>query len=206
MNSGSSRRRMTLRRWNAASAVITVVMACLALMIVPAHRDVLLRRLTESSQALRIGELWALVATSLCAILGSQHEDFPRFADPTVHPMASGTLLALMAVHAASSVAPGLKASNLTHRGIVSRGPYAWVRHPADTCKNLAWWIGSIPLVGQAFAAGWLDGLMAAGSVAGWTALCVLRALTEEDHLRSVDGDYAAYARRVRYRFIPGVV
>lgn len=47
---------------------------------------------------------------------------------------------------------------------------------------------------------------MAAGSVAGWTALCVLRALTEEDHLRSVDGDYAAYARRVRYRFIPGVV
>ena len=34
----------------------------------------------------------------------------------------------------------------------------------------------------------------------------LLRALTEEDHLRSVDGDYAAYARRVRYRFIPGVV
>lgn len=140
------------------------------------------------------------------AILGSQHEDFPRFADPTVHPMANGSLLALMAVYAASSVALGLEASNLTHLGIVSRGPYAWVRHPADTCKHLAWWIGSIPLVGQAFAAGWLDGLMAAGSVAGWTALCVLRALTEEDHLRSVGGDYAAHARRVRYRFIPGVV
>ncbi len=85
--------------------------------------------------------------------------------------MAHGTPLALMAVYAASSVALGLKASNPTHRGIVSRGPYAWVRHPADICKNLAWWIGSTPLVGQAFAAGRLDGLMAAGSVAGWTAL-----------------------------------
>ena len=47
---------------------------------------------------------------------------------------------------------------------------------------------------------------MAAVSVAGWTALYVLRALNEEDRLRGVDGDYAACTRRVRYRFIPGVV
>ena len=38
-----------------------------------------------------------------------------------------------------------------------------------------------------------------------WTMLYVLRALTEEDHLRKVDGDYAAYAASVRYRFIPGL-
>jgi protein-S-isoprenylcysteine O-methyltransferase Ste14 len=41
--------------------------------------------------------------------------------------------------------------------------------------------------------------------VLGWTLIYVLRALTEEDHLRSVDGEYAAYAAKVRYRFIPGV-
>ena len=39
----------------------------------------------------------------------------------------------------------------------------------------------------------------------GWSTLYVLRALTEEDHLRSVDSEYAAYAEKVRYRFIPGV-
>ena len=33
----------------------------------------------------------------------------------------------------------------------------------------------------------------------------LLRALTEEDHLRRVDGEYAASAAKVRYRFIPGV-
>ena len=40
----------------------------------------------------------------------------------------------------------------------------------------------------------------------GWSMIYLLRALTEEDHLRRVDGDYAAYASRVRWRFIPGVV
>jgi hypothetical protein len=30
--------------------------------------------------------------------------------------------------------------------------------------------------------------------------------VTEEDHLRSVDGEYASYAAEVHYRFIPGVV
>jgi len=36
--------------------------------------------------------------------------------------------------------------------------------------------------------------------------LYALRAVTEEDHLRGVDDEYAAYADKVRYRFIPGVV
>jgi protein-S-isoprenylcysteine O-methyltransferase Ste14 len=139
------------------------------------------------------------------AVLGSQHEDFPQFANATVHVLANGTIIVLMAVYAAASVALGLKASNLTHRGIVSSGPYALVRHPAYTCKNIAWWIGSVPLVSLAFDRGVVEGLMALASVVGWTLLYVLRALTEEDHLRRVDGDYAAYAARVRHRFIPGL-
>jgi protein-S-isoprenylcysteine O-methyltransferase Ste14 len=49
-------------------------------------------------------------------------------------------------------------------------------------------------------------GISALASVVGWTMIYVLRALTEEDHLKRVDGEYAAYAQQVRYRFIPGVV
>lgn len=139
-------------------------------------------------------------------ILGSQHSDFPKFDDPTVHLSLNLLLLALMATYASASVALGWKASNLTHRGIIARGPYSVIRHPAYTCKNMAWWIGSIPLVSTAFSGSLLDGLQALGSVVGWTAVYVLRALTEEDHLRSVDGEYASYAQKVRYRFIPGLV
>ncbi len=140
------------------------------------------------------------------AVLGSNVTDFPQFDDPTTHLILNLLLLLLMTLYASASVALGLKASNLTHRGIVARGPYAWVRHPAYAAKNMAWWIGSIPLVSAAFAESTFTGVSALASVIGWTMLYVLRALTEEDHLRSVDDAYAAYATRVRHRFIPGVV
>lgn len=155
---------------------------------------------------------WA--ATILCyppfnmlsgRILGSQVSDFPRFDDPTVHVLLNVVLLVLMAIYASASVALGLKASNLTHRGIVGRGPYAFVRHPAYVCKNMAWWIGSIPMVSLAFDYRFYDGCLAIASVVGWSMVYALRALTEENHLRGVDGEYAAYAEKVRYRFIPGI-
>jgi hypothetical protein len=138
-------------------------------------------------------------------ILGSPVSDFPQFDNPDVHMVLNIVLLVLMAIYASASVALGLKASNLTHRGIISRGPYRFVRHPAYTCKNMAWWIGSMPVVIAAFEKSVGAGVIALGSVAAWTALYGLRALTEEDHLRKVDGEYAAYAEKVRYRFIPGV-
>lgn len=139
------------------------------------------------------------------AVLGAQRSDFPQFDDPTLHMVLNVTLLLLMAAYASASVALGLKASNLTHRGIVTRGPYAFVRHPAYVCKNLAWWIGASPVVATAFGQSLTAGLLSVASVVAWSLLYVLRAVTEEDHLRSVDSDYAAYAARVRHRFIPGV-
>jgi protein-S-isoprenylcysteine O-methyltransferase Ste14 len=140
------------------------------------------------------------------ALLGAQRSDFPQFDDPTLHLALNLLLLLLMAIYASASAALGLKASNLTHRGIVARGPYAFVRHPAYLCKNLAWWIGAAPLVVAAFDLSFVQGIASAGSVLAWSALYVLRALTEEDHLRKVDGEYAIYAAKVRYRFIPGVI
>lgn len=143
--------------------------------------------------------------TVTATILGVQYTDFPQFEHPTVHLTLNLLLLALMAVYAGASVALGLKASNLTHRGIVARGPYAVVRHPAYACKNAAWWIGSAPLVAAAFGRGWYEGLLSVASLLGWTLLYLLRALTEEDHLRRVDDEYDRYAAKVRFRFLPGV-
>jgi protein-S-isoprenylcysteine O-methyltransferase Ste14 len=138
-------------------------------------------------------------------VLGWQVNDFPQFENPSVHLALNIALLALMAIYSWASLALGLKASNLTHRGIVARGPYTYVRHPAYACKNLAWWIGAVPLVSLAFNHSIYEGILSVASVAGWSMLYLLRALTEEDHLRGVDGEYAAYEAKVHYRFFPGV-
>ncbi|MBK8959723.1 MAG: DUF1295 domain-containing protein [Proteobacteria bacterium] len=100
----------------------------------------------------------------------------------------------------------GWKASNLTHRGIVSGGPYRYIRHPAYTAKNIAWWIASVPAFTLAWQASAMQGLQVAGATLAWSGLYVLRALTEEDHLRSVDEHYSKYCEAVRFRFLPGLI
>lgn len=138
-------------------------------------------------------------------ILGGNVTEFPQFEHPVTHIAVNTLLLVLMAIYASASVALNLKASNLTHRGIISHGPYRFVRHPAYACKNLAWWLGTLPAILTAWKGSAWDTLIVVGSAGAWTAVYVLRALTEEDHLRTVDGEYDTYCLRVRYRFVPGV-
>ena len=135
-----------------------------------------------------------------------QSSDFPVFENTFVHLGVNITLLLAMTVFAWSSVALGFKASNLTNRGIVSRGPYRFVRHPAYAAKNFAWWLGALPALGFLLTTGNWKGLAySLLALLGWTTIYVLRALTEERHLRLLDNGYAQYAHQVRWRFIPGV-
>jgi protein-S-isoprenylcysteine O-methyltransferase Ste14 len=140
------------------------------------------------------------------SIMGWTPIDFPQFETPVVHVSVNFLLLSLMAIYTSASVALNFKASNLTHRGIIATGPYRFIRHPAYTCKNLAWWIAAIPGVTAAYEASFFQFASAIASVAGWSIIYTLRALTEEDHLRKVDGEYDNYCQRVRYRFIPGLL
>jgi len=136
-----------------------------------------------------------------------QSNDFPHFANSTVHYLANATLLVSLGIYSWASVALGFKASNLTNRGIVSHGPYAHVRHPAYIAKNFAWWIGAMPTLYVAFSSG--DARIAGYSLlalCGWTTIYALRAITEERHLLLLDNGYAQYMERVKWRFIPGVI
>lgn len=136
-----------------------------------------------------------------------QSSDFPHFASDTVHFVANSALLLALTIYSWASVALGFKASNLTNRGIVSHGPYAFVRHPAYAAKNLAWWIGALPNLYLVFASG---NARAAGyallALLGWTAIYALRAITEERHLLLANNGYAQYMQRVKWRFIPGIL
>lgn len=102
-----------------------------------------------------------------------------------------GLLVVLTGIYAWATVAFGLRFSNLTHRGILTHGPYRWTRHPAYLSKNLFWWCSSLPFltVGHSIT----DMVRNCAMLAATNAVYYWRARTEEKHL-SADPDYRAYS------------
>lgn len=135
-----------------------------------------------------------------------QSSDFPQFTNDAVHVAVNVTVLASLGIFSWASIALGWKASNLTNRGIVTRGPYRYVRHPAYAAKNLAWWLGALPTLAMMISIGsWQAIAYSLGATFGWTAIYAFRALTEERHLLMIDNGYARYMQQVRWRFVPGI-
>jgi len=92
-------------------------------------------------------------------------------------------------IYALSTVAFGLRFSNLTHRGIITDGPYRWSKHPAYISKNLSWWLISMPFLSLP---GWGESLRNCALLLLLNLIYYLRAKTEERHLGR-DAVYLAY-------------
>ncbi|HEX7872682.1 MAG TPA: isoprenylcysteine carboxylmethyltransferase family protein [Sphingobium sp.] len=100
-------------------------------------------------------------------------------------------LAMLTGVYAWATVAFGPRFSNLTHRGIITHGPYRLTRHPAYVSKNLFWWLSVLPfLVTSDNPATAIRNTLLLGIV---SAIYYWRARTEEKHL-SADPAYRAYS------------
>ena len=110
---------------------------------------------------------------------------------PVVHAFWAAVIIVLTMIYALSTVAFGLRFSNLTHRGIVTSGPYRFTKHPAYLSKNLSWWLISVPFISHI---GWLDAVRHCVLLVFLNLIYFLRARTEERHL-SQDPAYLAYSR-----------
>jgi len=89
-----------------------------------------------------------------------------------------------------ANVSFGCRFSNLTHRGIITNGPYRLMKHPSYFFKNVSWWLISVPFLSQespALAVQHIAGLL------GVNAIYFIRAKAEERHL-SEDPIYVQYA------------
>jgi protein-S-isoprenylcysteine O-methyltransferase Ste14 len=89
-----------------------------------------------------------------------------------------------------SNVTFGLRFSNLTHRGILTNGPFRFTKHPSYISKNIAWWMISLPFLSTV---GWQEALLNCVALLFVNAIYVVRAKIEERHLME-DPVYVAYA------------
>jgi protein-S-isoprenylcysteine O-methyltransferase Ste14 len=121
--------------------------------------------------------------------------DIAVAADESTRRLFTVAVTLLWAVFVWASLSLGFKASNLTSRGVVARGPYRFVRHPAYAAKLMVWYIQGV-----------VFGEFSVGILLAFTVIYVLRALTEEWHLLATDPAYQEYRRTVRWRFMPFVL
>jgi CheY-like chemotaxis protein len=124
------------------------------------------------------------------------YDTYQIFTNHYVLAIILALVLLLYTIYVWSTVTLGLKFSNLTNRGIVTNGPFKYVRHPAYSAKNIAWWVDNTFV---------LTNIWATLSLMAWNVIYILRGTTEEKHLEN-DKEYKKYQEKVKYRFIPKVV
>lgn len=105
-------------------------------------------------------------------------------------------IIMLYVVFIWGTVALGVRFSNLSNKGIIARGPYKYIRHPAYASKNIAWWFEHLQ---------YMKGLNNVLPLLCWNMIYTLRAITEEKHLMK-DPEYREYMKKVKYMFIPGLI
>lgn len=113
---------------------------------------------------------------------------------PVVHAIWGAAIIALSAIYALSTVSFGLRFSNLTNRGIITSGPYRFLKHPAYISKNLSWWLISVPFISHA---GGMEAVRHCALLLLFNGVYFVRARTEERHL-SQDPAYQVYSSWIR--------
>jgi protein-S-isoprenylcysteine O-methyltransferase Ste14 len=103
---------------------------------------------------------------------------------------AAGAMLALLTLYVWATVCFGLRFCNLSNRGLISSGPYRFMRHPAYFAHAGNAWIITLVFMPAAGVSLSVSQMLVPPA---FTLLYWLRAVTEEQHLRE-DPDYAAYA------------
>lgn len=146
--------------------------------------------------------LWGWIVCLLCYGPAFRHwDDFGRVVHGEINWPASLTLdagviaaavvmIALLALYVSATVVFGLRFSNLSNRGVVSSGPYRYMKHPAYFAHvGNAWVITFVflPAAGVELTASQILVPVA------FTVLYRCRAVTEEMHMRE-DERYIAYS------------
>lgn len=187
-------------------AIITAVMVVYAAIVVRLHPDLIEERLRPPADAKQWDKpLAAIVAVAgpivLLLLCGLDHRlqwsgPTPRWAQATgLFAVAAGGALSNWAVAANRFFSGLVRIQRDRGHHVVDTGPYRYVRHPGYAGAM-------IYMVGLTFALGSRVALAAAAVLC---AVMALRTALEDRVLQGELEGYADYARRVRFRILPGV-
>lgn len=109
---------------------------------------------------------------------------------PVLYAIWGSMILVLLGIYLWATIMFGCRFSNLTHRGILTNGPYRWTKHPAYISKNLAYWLIYIPFIVSQSPVDSIRRCLLLGLL---NYVYYLRAKTEEANL-SFDPVYVQYA------------
>jgi hypothetical protein len=125
---------------------------------------------------------------------------------PLLYGIWGTSILICLAVYIFSTAQFGCRFSNLTHRGVITNGPYRWTKHPAYISKNISWWLIAIPFIPE--DGDFLNSAQNCILLSIINGIYYLRAKTEERHL-SWDPTYVNYARWIEkngiFRWVPDI-
>jgi protein-S-isoprenylcysteine O-methyltransferase Ste14 len=187
-------------------AVITVVLGVYSFVVLPMHPDLAAERNHPPADAKRWDRPFAVmisIAGPAALVLLSGFDRRFHWSPPVpawlqVAGLAVGLAGGMMTNYA---VAANRFFSGLVRiqrdRGhhVIDTGPYRFVRHPGYT--------GAIAnMIGMAVALGSRPALL---TIIAVSLVLVVRTALEDRTLQAELDGYAAYARRVRYRLVPGV-
>jgi len=153
----------------------------------------------RSSEPTVFGWLVALVCYQpFWSLISRQYIDYDTgmswgawFHDtPWLYDLWGCLILSTVVLYVWATIAFGARFSNLTHRGIITNGPYRYTKHPAYLAKNLSWWLISTPFMLTGGAQATLRRCLLLGLL---NLIYYLRAKTEERHL-GLDPVYQRYA------------
>ena len=132
------------------------------------------------------------------SIIMADYLGYRRLLDPIgigaesilVEFMVEFMSLLSITIYTLATAAFGIRFSNLTNRGIITGGPYRYIKHPAYVAKNAFWWFEVVTRLPE----GLPSAIRAILMMAGVSAIYWVRAKTEEWHLAN-DPAYIEYCR-----------
>jgi protein-S-isoprenylcysteine O-methyltransferase Ste14 len=133
-------------------------------------------------------------ALMVAAVVGLFYTGALLSPNPIVIAVQAGALLLMLWARRTFGLRSFHAAANPTEGGVVTTGPYHFIRHPIYTAAALFMVAGALAHLS----------LVSAGLVVVGIAGCLMRMLTEERLLRQRYPDYAAYAASTK-RMIPGI-